>query len=201
MKPEELLDKLKEQTTARMSKTLDVIYEICKEQEQRGLNDYSIATIAKLGYRRGVPQAQSIRNKTGEPYRALLQCFAMKHKESSPRQAHKGEDDWIDEINNPKHKLLARVQAAELAAANKKLRDFIPPGTRIEVKDFQNQAHDQSLQLNNLERRALEYIVSDEFLGKWGFKITEYGEFVDGSGNVVMRAATENAIKKALTCL
>lgn len=148
-----------------------------------------------------MPQAQSIRNKTGEPYRALLQCFATKHKESSPRQAHKGEDDWIDEIDNPKHKLLARVQAAELAAANKKLRDFIPPGTRIEVKDFQNQAHDQSLQLNNLERRALEYIVSDEFLGKWGFKITEYGEFVDGSGNVVMRAATENAIKKALTCL
>ena len=201
MTPEDLLEKLKETATSRTSKTLDAIFEVCKEQEQRGLGDFSIATIAKLGYKRGVPKAQSIRNKTGEPYRALLRCFAEKHKDSKPRQEQRGEDDWIEEIVNPKHKLLARIQAAELAAANKKLRYFIPPGTRIEVKDFQNQSEDQSYQLSNLERRALEYIISDEFLGKWGFSITEYGEFVDGSGNVVMRAATKDAIKKALSYL
>lgn len=63
MKPEELLEKLKEKATPRASRTLEAIYEICKEQEQRGLDDFAIATIARLGHKRGVPKAQSIRNK------------------------------------------------------------------------------------------------------------------------------------------
>jgi hypothetical protein len=200
MKPEELLDKLKEKATTRTCKTLDAIYEVCKEQEQRGLEDFSIATVAKLGHKRGVPKAQSIRNKTGEPYRALLQCFSDNHQGGKVRVEQRGEDDWIEEIDNPKHKLLVRIQAAELAAANKKLRDFVPPGTRIEVRDFQNEAHEER-SLSKQERRALEYIISDEFLGKWEFSITEYGEFVDSSGNVVMRVATKDAIKKALAYL
>ncbi|KPQ26802.1 MAG: hypothetical protein HLUCCX14_17300 [Marinobacter excellens HL-55] len=201
MKPEELLEHLKEKATPRAAKTLEAIYEICKEQEQRGLDDFSIATIARLGHKRGVPKAQSIRNKTGEPYRALLQSFAEHNKSDKPRMNPKGEDDWIEEIENPKHKLLARIQAAKLAAANKKLREFVPPGTRIEVKDFQNEADDENRALNNLERRALEYIISDEFLGKWGFSISAYGEIVDDSGTVVLRSATVDAVKKALTFL
>jgi hypothetical protein len=43
--------------------------------------------------------------------------------------------------------------------------------------------------------------VSDEFLEKWGFAISEYGEIVDSTGTVVLRAATADAIKKALTYL
>ncbi|MCK7553247.1 gamma-mobile-trio protein GmtX [Marinobacter goseongensis] len=201
MKPEELLEKLKEKATPRASRTLEAIYEICKEQEQRGLDDFAIATIARLGHKRGVPKAQSIRNKTGEPYRALLQSFAEHHKSDKPPMNPKGEDDWIEEIGNAKHKLLARIQAAELAAANKKLREFVPPGTRIEVRDYQNEAAAEDRPLSPLERRALEYLISDEFLGKWGFSLSEYGEIIDSSGNVVLRPATVDAVKKALTYL
>jgi hypothetical protein len=201
MKPDELLEKLKETATPRAGRTLDTIYEICREQEQRGLGDFSVATIARLGHKRGVPKAQSLRNKTGEPYRALLRCFEAQHRSDEPEKEDRGEDDWIEEIQNPKHRLLARIQASELAAANKKLRDFVPPGTRIEVRDYQNQSFDEESALNNLERRALEYLVSDEFLGKWGFSISEYGEIVDNTGTVVLRAATVDAVKKALTYL
>jgi hypothetical protein len=201
MKPDELLEKLKETATPRAGKTLDAIYEICCEQEQRGLDDFSVATIARLGHKRGVPKAQSLRNKTGEPYRALLRCFEEQHRSDESEIRDKGEDDWIEEIQNPKHRLLARIQASELAAANKKLRNFVPPGTRIEVRDHQNQAFDEERALNNLERRALEHLVSDEFLGKWDFSISEYGEIVDNTGTVVLRAATVDAVKKALTYL
>jgi len=113
----------------------------------------------------------------------------------------KGEVDWIEEIHNPKHKLLARIQASELVAANKKLREFVPPGTRIEVRDYQNEGFGEERSLNNLERRALEYIISEEFLRKWDFSVSEYGEVLDGGGVVVLRSATVDAVKKALNCL
>lgn len=178
--------------------TLDAIYEICMEQKQRGVHDFSVATISRLGYKRGVPKAQSLRNKTGEQYRALLRSFEEQHRGDKPRLESKAEDDWIEEIQNPKHKLLAHIQASELATANKKLRDFVPPGTRIEVRDYQNAALDEDRKLNNLERRALEYIISEEFLGKWNFSISEYGEIIDSSGTVVLKAATVDAVNKAL---
>jgi hypothetical protein len=201
MKPDELLEKLKSNATARAGRTLDAIYEICREQENRGVYEFSVATIARLGHKRGVPRAQSLRNKTGEPYRALLRCFDEQHKERKHRQEPRGEQDWIEEIQNPKHKLLARIQASELAAANQKLRNFVPPGTRIEVRDYQNEAIDEEHSLNSLERRALEYLISEEFLGKWSFSLSEYGEIIDSSGNVVLRPATVDAVKKALTYL
>ncbi len=55
--------------------------------------------------------------------------------------------------------------------------------------------------LNNLERRALEYLISEEFLGKWRFSVSEYGEIVDDTRTVVLRAATVDAVKKSLTYL
>ncbi|MCL7942963.1 gamma-mobile-trio protein GmtX [Marinobacter sp. ATCH36] len=201
MKPNELLEKLKEKSSPKVGKTLDAIYQICVEQEQRGLNDFSVATIARLGHKRGVPKAQSLRNKTGEPYRALLNSFEKQHRSDKPRMEHRGEDEWIEEIQNPKHKLLARIQSSELAAANRKLRDFAPPGTRIEVRDYQNEGFDEDRTLNNLERRALIYLTSEEFLSKWGFSISKYGEIVDANGVVVLKAATVDAVKKALNYL
>jgi len=201
VKPNQLLEKLKATASTKACRTLDAIYEICVEQEKRGLDDFSVATIARLGHKRGVPKAQSMRNKTGEQYRALLRSFEEQHPRSKSRTELKAKDDWIEEIQNPKHKLLARIQASELAAANKKLRDFVPPGTRIEVRDYQNEAWADGRMLNDLERRALEYIISEEFLGKWAFSVSEYGEILDGTGTVVLRAATVDAVKKAITYL
>ncbi|WP_286306125.1 gamma-mobile-trio protein GmtX [Methylophaga marina] len=190
--------KLKQTASKKVCKTLDSIYEICIEQTQRGMYDFSVATISRLGYKRGVPKAQSLRNQSGEQYRALLNSFEEQHHGDKPRLESKSKDDWIEEIQNPKHKLLARIQASELAAANKKLREFIPPGSRIEVRDYQNSTLDEDHKLTKLERRALEYIISEEFLGKWGFSISEYGEIVDGNSKVVLKAATVDAVNKAL---
>lgn len=201
MKPKELLEKLKETVSPKACKTLDAIYEICLEQEQRGLDDFSVATIARLGHKRGVPKAQSLRNITGETYRALLHSFEEQHRSDKPHVEVRAKDDWIEEIENPKHKLLARIQASELTAANKQLREFVPPGTRIEVRDYQNEDPGEDRRFSDLERRALEYLISEEFLGKWEFSISKYGEIVDGSGSVVLRTATVDAVKKALTYL
>ena len=55
--------------------------------------------------------------------------------------------------------------------------------------------------MSNLERRALEFTISDKFLNKWGFTVSEYGEIIDGSGKVVLRFGTIDALNKALTYL
>ena len=198
----DLLKELKEGVTAKTSTTLDCIYEICMEQQDRGLHDFSIATIARLGYKRGVPRAQSIRNKSGERYRALIQSFVdscpVKEKNSINKTAG---GDWIEEIPSPKHRLLARMQAAELAAAQSKIRDFIPPGTKIDVYDHRSEGASPESNLTQQERRALEYIISKDFQRKWAFSETVYGEIVDSNEKVVLKAATIDAIKKALSNL
>jgi hypothetical protein len=202
MTPSEMLEKLKQDATPRAVATLEAIFEICIEQKERGINDFSIATIAKLGYKRGVPRAQSLRNKTGECYRALIKCFADANvagpKEKSEVQS---KEDWIEEIANPKHKLLARIQAAELSAAQSKIREFVPPGTRIDVYDHRGSLDDSKAKLTSQERRALEYIISKEFQQKWNFSETVYGELVDSNNKVVLKAATVDAVKKALNHL
>jgi len=201
MKPEQVLEKLKETASPKACKTLDTIFEICMEQRQRGLDDFSVATVARLGHKRGVPKDQSLRNKSGESYRALLSSFEDGSTKKKQRGKTRAEDDWIEEIENPKHKLLARIQASELAAANKNLREFVLPGTRIDVRDYQNDSNDNDGSFTEQERRALEYLISEQFLAKWQFSISEYGEVIDGNSTVVLKAATVDAVKKALAQL
>ncbi|EGU31131.1 hypothetical protein VII00023_20065, partial [Vibrio ichthyoenteri ATCC 700023] len=67
LSPELVLTQLKRKASSRIQNSLDAVFTICQEQQDRGLNDFSYSTVARLGKGRGVPAAQSIRNKTGEP--------------------------------------------------------------------------------------------------------------------------------------
>ncbi len=196
----ELKEKLKINVSPRVQQTLDAIYQICLEQQERGVNDFSIATIARLGHQRGVPKAQSIRNKSGEKYRTLISLFANSIPSKNQIKLPKVEDHWIDEIQNPKHKLLVRIMASELRQANQKLNEIISPNTRIDVYDHAGQPAPVQ-KLNNQERRALEYIVSDKFMDKWNLQTNEFGEMVNQSNQPVFKVATIDAIKKALEYL
>ena len=55
--------------------------------------------------------------------------------------------------------------------------------------------------LNNAERRALEYLASDEFLMDWKFVVGPRGEIKDKSGNKVLKVGTLEALEKALKFL
>lgn len=205
MKLEELLKSLQENSSTKVKETLNALFTVCMEQKERGVSDYSYATIARLGAGRGVPKAQSIRNKTGEKYRALIQAFVDDATNlPSSKNISKKELDWIEEIQNPKHKLLAKIMASELKEAQKIVDELIPPGQRIEVFDYKNVSSEQkekNYRLTGQEERALTYLLSDEFLKKWGFKTTQYGEVLDSKGNAIFKAATTDAIRKALVFL
>lgn len=197
MDPKDVLNKLKTDVSPKTKETLDAIFEICMEQRERGVEDYSIATIARLGQKRGVPKAQSIRNKSGENYRALLNAFTSSAPVKTNQPISKNEEDWIEEITNPKHKLLVRIMASELRMANQKLKEMVPPNLRIDVYDHKSQP-EPLCKLEELERRALEYLISDKFQIKWQFRPTEYGEYENERGEIIFKAGTLSAIKKAL---
>ena len=196
MRPESFLEKLKSESTHIVQETLKAIFDVCQEQQGRGINDFSIATIAKLGHMRGVPKAQSIRNKSGEKYRALITFFA--EQKTNKVEVAKNEEDWIDEISNPKHKLLVRILSSELKMAKKQLEEVIPPNLRIDVYDHKNASPDDDQKLNDQERRAFEYILSNAFQKKWGLSPNNFGEIVDQQNKPVFKVATVDALKKAL---
>ncbi len=201
MTPKDLLEKLKKDASAKVQETLDAIYQICLEQQERGIQDFSIATIAKLGQKRGVPKAQSIRNKSGEKYRALIKIFADTAEQKAPIKVSKSDEDWIDEITNPKHKLLVRIMSSELREARKQVEEILPPKLRVDVYDHKSAKPADEACLTDQERRALEYIISEAFQQKWDLQSNQFGEMVDRNNKPVFKVATIDAIKKALEYL
>ena len=202
MNSEELLNKLKHGSSHKIQQSLDAIYEVCIEQQERGIQDFSVSTIANLGFNRGVPKAQSIRNKTGEKYRALIQCFAEASSQK-PNSVKPSQTDnaWIEEIQNPKHQLLVRIMASELKEAQQMIREIVPPKQRIDIYDHKNMIPDESFKLSDQEVRALQYLLSTDFQKKWNLKPTHYGELVDESNKPVFKVSTLDALRKALEYL
>ncbi len=201
MIPEELLEKMKQGASAKVKETLDAVYEICREQQERGINDFSIATIAKLGAKRGVPKAQSIRNKSGDKYKALITAFVDSSGAHKNNRISKSDSDWIDEIPNPKHQLLARIMASELKELKQVLQEIVPPRQRIEIYDYKSSRLQDVSRLSEQEKRAIEYILSDAFKNKWHLTQNEYGEMIDEHGTPVFKTSTVDALRKALEYL
>ena len=201
MKPEELIVQLKKDVSEKTQETLDAIYKVCQEQLGREVGDFSIVTIAKLGHLHGVPKAQSMRNKTGERYRALIESFAQSSPIKDLGKIRKKDEDWIDEISSPKHRLLVRIQASELKAAQQKLREIVPPSTVIDVYDNKNIGIGAEHRLTAQERKALEYLLSSSFRNKWNLSETEFGELLHENNKMHFKPATIDAIRKALAYL
>lgn len=195
--PIDLLEKLKKDATPKVQETLDAVYKVCDQQLKQGLYDFSIATISRAGHQKGVPKAQSIRNKSGEKYRALITCFAENNTNKAKLNK---KENWIDEIESPKQRLLVQMLASELASTKQKLNEIIPPDTVINVYDH-NETIDEYNKLTPLERRSLEYILSDSFKKKWYLSECETGGLVDENNKTVFKPATIDALKKALRYL
>jgi len=205
MDPKAMLDHLKAQTKEKTHTTLDAIYEVCQAQVARGISDFSISSIARLGEGRGVPKAQSIRNATGAHYRALIESFAAAHPPKADKKKITKANAWIEEITSVRHRQLVYILLSELNEARGLIREFVPPGSEIYVDDRRAgpRSNDEkgAHKLDNVERRALEYILSDDFMQKWKFKRGDKGDVLDEAGNRVLKPATIHAIDKALRYL
>ncbi|CAH1601429.1 conserved hypothetical protein [Vibrio jasicida] len=199
--PEEVLSQLKKKASSRVQSSLEAVFTICKEQQERGLNDFSYSTIARLGKGRGVPAAQSIRNKTGESYRTLIASFnsSTKDQPRSARSTSKGKmHAWIDELDDPVVKLQANILYAQKKEAERLLNEVVPINQVIEVFDNVDVSV-ASIKLTELERSALEYLISSEFLRRHQLELGKNGSIVStDTQKSFFPVATLDAIKKAL---
>jgi hypothetical protein len=199
MNPEEALIQLKATISPRSHKALDAIYNVCQQQMERGISDFSYATISRLGASNGTPKAQSIRNKTGDCYKALIKSFVDEIPKKTIQKNKAKRDNWIDEINDPKLKLLVSIQASELKEAKRVLKEIIPPGFEITIDDRKKTSEDY--RFSDSERSALEYVSSKEFMEGLNLAEGKRGELLDAKGNRIFKVGTMDAIQKALRLL
>jgi hypothetical protein len=199
--PEIVLEQLKIEASTRVKNSLDAIYLICNEQIKRGLHEFGYATIARLGKGRGVPTAQSIRNKTGEPYRTLIKSFVDLHgkQEITKKRPTIGKGSaWIDEIKDPVLKLQVSILHAEKVQAEQLVKNIVPIDQRIEIYDGLSALGSQR-KFTDLEREALEYILSNEFMRREQLEPSKNGSIVRcDNKELFFPVATLDALNKAL---
>lgn len=194
MHPEQVLAQLKLNAKARTQRTLDAVYMACKEQKDRGSTDFSYAMIARVGKAYGVPAVQSLHNASGESYRTLIDSFAAGVPAKTPKVT--GKYSWIENLLTGETKLLVKIMLAELKAAERKLREIVPPNKIFEI----DLRPEPSVQFKLLpgERRALEYICSESFFNKHSLTRGERGDAFGAGGEQLFRPGTMDAIEKAL---
>lgn len=199
---EAVLSQLK---SSRSRKSLAAIHEVCKEHHSSGAADFRIATIAKLGANRGVPSAQTIRNKTGQPYRTVIDAWQelgdQRKKEIKARISPSGKYDWVDDLGNPTHRYLVLdliAQVRHLRAENKGFASI--KNLEIDCRSGSEAAVESQLpNFLSHELDALKEAISDEFLMRQGWVRGERGSIKDQNGKVILRNGLVDVIEKVLS--
>lgn len=210
MTPNQLLDQFKSQSNARKQRSLQMIDDICREQKERGSQDFTVATVGKLSEQRGGPSCQAIRNKSGADYRVLIAAWA-EHvggtaKKTAVNMAPSRDDSLLRRIDDP----VIRAEIGFLLAENRKLKGQV----RLLQHTVQHpividQRHGAApvpeaevllaTDLSGLEREALTHATSDACLTENGWASDRRGAIVDAvSGRKIFKNGFITALRKIL---
>lgn len=198
---EEVFNKLcAEATNDRIKSSLIAIHAICQEQHERGSKDFSIAMISRLGDSRGVPKAQSIRNKTGERYRTLINAWQETHSE--PKVVKTSSSlSWVERIEDP----TIRYLVYDLVSTNKNLTSELQLCKSVTKLNIDMRVNSNSVETFKLpksqsliesEVEALKCAIDNEFLERMGWEKTLRGAIVDHNGQGVFKNGFVSGIKK-----
>jgi hypothetical protein len=206
---EALLDELCAHADPRKARSLRLIHAVCVEQQDRGSNDYSIATIGRLSADRGGLAAGAIRNKTGEGYRALIKNFVgsigektRKTDDTNAAQVELILEGVTDSVLRARLGLLL----AELKATRAQLLAARHLANQTATLDLARSTLGEipttpATGLTPLEVRALENAISGVTLHHWGWRTDENGRIVTETGHTVFAAGFVTAIGKVLESL
>lgn len=214
LNPEELLVQLKAGAkTERTKRSLDIIHQICKEQRDRGSNDFSYEMIGRLSEKAGGPKAQPIRNATGAIYRALIDAWVTSVVSPSNKATQtRGQglaEDIISLTDDPVLRILVQSyisenkslknenQVLKIAAKEMLVIDMSVKGqTTSSPKTFSTHSF-----LHEQELRALRDAISDETMERQGWKINESSGAINRGPLPVFSAGFVSAIRKVLDAL
>lgn len=210
MTPDELLDLLKTKSNTRKQRSLDIINGICREQVERGSKDFSIATIGRLSAEKSGPSPQTIRNKGGEDFRALIVSWAEHSKgamKKPPKVQESGISSILFKIDDP----AVRSIVGSILATNAKLQrevnllkqqaEIVIDRRTVPLSPTQQKGIDSigvSGDLTPTELTALSYAISDGLMSQEGWVIEKNGRVVNNLGRIIFKAGFYSAIKKIL---
>lgn len=210
MSPDKVLEHLKSTASnSRKVRNLEIIDAICREQYERGSTDFSIAQIGRLSAERGGPAIQTIRNKTGDDFKALISTWAT-HTGGSKRRAPKPVDRPVfavlDKIPDP----AVRAVVGTVLAQNTKLigevnllkRNAKIVIDRRRVNSVTNETVTQVVsafrELTATEKAALRYATSEDLMKTEGWIADQSGRIVNSKGRVIFKAGFVTAMKKVV---
>ena len=201
MSIDDQFEKIVSTLSGRKQKSLKIIHEICQEQVERGSKDFSVATIGLLSEKRGGPVTQTIRNKTGEEYRAVIELWKKEcgADDVVPGQGVTG--SWTDQIKEPDHKFLAKdleLKVKRLQQENTMLRANANPIIDMRPKTSPSK-NVQKVELNDSERKALKHAISEEVFEHYGWSKGEKGQVFDERDKVIFKPGYVTAIEKILS--
>ena len=204
-------DRLIEQLCAgaheRKVRSIRLIARLCREQAERGSDDYTVATIGKLSAEKGGPASGAIRNRSGEAYRAVIRSFAdevggQSRYRRKPKRAE--EDAVLEGITDPVTRTRVNLLLAEnrsLKGQLQGLRRLVNKSLSISIEGGKEETatrQEEREELSALERRALERSVAPETLEHWGWIEDSEGRVTSKSGQTVMHAGFTTGVRKAL---
>ena len=211
MKTRESARKMVEQLCAgadhRKQRSLRLIYDICVEEQEKGSDDYRVSTIGKFSSARGGPGAGTIRNRSGEAYRAIIATFAKEVPKTKRRDKDKAldeADEILEGIADPVIRTRVNLLLAELRSLRGQLlaaKHLANESCSIRIEDrggTGGQEGGSGPHLTELEGRALRSALSAETLEHWGWTVDEHGRVLSDTGQTVFRMGFVNGIQKVL---
>jgi hypothetical protein len=200
--PDEVYKKLiSEVKNSRVKRSLEAIHDICREQHDRKSQDFSYESISKLGSDKGVPAAQSIRNKTGEKYQALIRAW-QSIKTNRPKKKITESEVWIDKIEDPTVRLLVRDLYAEKTSLKNEVKLLKNIKTlNIDMRPVEHNLYARDSltpKLLESELDALKSAINESTLSKLGWCVTERGGIVDNKNRTIFKNGFVTGIGKML---
>lgn len=211
MHPDDLLEQLKANATPRKAKNLDILHAVCREQHERGSNDFSVAMISKLSEKRGGPVKSTIHNKTGDDFKGLIKAWAN-HTGGSTRKIRKISENPIyavlDKIPDPS----VRAVIGAVMAENKKLKgevNLLKANTEV-VIDKSTKSSNQSntgdiiqvlpasTGLTESEKGALRHAISAQLMKDERWTQDEHGRILNDKKRSIYKVGYVMAIRKIL---
>jgi hypothetical protein len=207
------LEQLKVSANVRKAKSLDILNSVCREQFERSGKDFSIGLIGRLSEEKGGPATQSIRNKTGNDFKALISAWANHTGGSVKRQPKQNDNPLyaiLEKIPDPAVRAVVGIVLAE----NKKLKGEVQllkrnsgiiidlrPVEFVPMKDSEVQVLPALTGLTASEIEALKFSVCEKFLQNEGWNSVASGRILNDKGRVLFKTGFLSAFKKMLSML
>ena len=213
-----ILDDLKMGKSQRTIDSLDKLNILLESRFKEGEQDYSIATIGRLSKAENGIGTVSIRNKSGEHYRLLIDAWATRANTTmkKPPAPHSRKHDIPSDMELLKHldDPALRAVFGQIIAEKNKLKSenrILKQNIEVNIDMRPNKIapinqNSQVVQvlpslsgmLLDSDIEALQDAIKEEKINKLGWTVSKYGAIKDEVGRTLFKTGFVLAIQKVL---